>query len=132
MEDTIEGRVVGLYCFKNNPKASLDEQKACAQANVDKGGQLGILASDNTLYVDNVPDARITNAKLRDFIGEEVTVQGQMIGDAPDLNFGDVKVKKFDMKLSRRKGSAPVGVQPNMPKPKQSDVQRPAPPARKP
>ncbi len=125
MEDTIEGRVVGLYCYKQNPKAPIEEQIACAKKNVATGGDLGVLGSDNTLYVDSTADSRITNAKLKDFIGEEVTIQGQMIGDAPELNFGDVKVKKFAMKLSRRKGVPPTGATPNMPKPKQSDVKGP-------
>ena len=133
MEDTIEGRVVGLACLKNTPDATAEELKACAEGNLAKGGQLGILAADNVIYVDSHPDARVTNAKIKDFIGQDVTVQGQHLEDMPNLNFGNYTVKKFDMKLARRKGSTPTGMPPNMPKPKQSDIQRPAaPPAKKP
>jgi len=127
MEDTIEGRVVGLYCYKQNPAATPEALKACTLEYVAKGGQLGVLTANKVLYVDAHPDARITNAKLKDFVGEDVTVQGALIGDVPELNFADVTVKKFDMKLARRKGSAAVGAKPNMPAPKQSDVQRPQP-----
>ncbi len=125
MEDTIEGRVIGLACYKQNPKASLEEQKACAKEHMDKGGQLGLISPDGTtIFVDAHPDARVTNAKLRDFVGEEVTIQGQMLGDV-DVTIPGATVKKFDFKLVRRKGSAPPGMPANMPKPKQSDVKRP-------
>jgi hypothetical protein len=133
MEDTIEGTVVGLACLKNTPNATAEQLKACAEGNLAKGGQLGILSADNVIYVDSHPDARVTNAKIKDFVGQEVTVQGQHLEDMPNLNFGAYTVKKFDMKLARRKGAVPAGATPNMPKPKQSDIQRPAaPPAKKP
>jgi hypothetical protein len=109
MEDTIEGRVIGLFCYKQNRNASPEQAKACAKEYADKGGALGVLGADGTVYVDKNPDARLTNGKLEPFIGEEVTIQGQMVGDAPELGWDDVKVKKFDMKLTRRKGSGPAG-----------------------
>ena len=46
MEDTIEGRVIGLICYKQNRNASLEEQKSCATANAAKGGILAVLGSD--------------------------------------------------------------------------------------
>ncbi len=109
MENTIEGRVIGLICYKQNPNASVEEAKACATANADRGGALGVLGNDGILYVDEHPDARVTNGKLKFFIGEEVTVQGQMIGDAPELGWDNVKVKKFKFVLARRKGAAAAG-----------------------
>jgi len=119
MEDTVEGRVIGLICYKENPKASPEEAKACALDKVAKGGRLGILGADGTVYVDSTTDAGVTNQKLKDFIGEDVTIQGQMIGDVPDLNWADVKVKKFAFKLVRRKGAPPAGTPRQLePKPK--------------
>jgi hypothetical protein len=109
MEDTIEGRVIGLRCYKDNRNASPEEAKACAEANVAKGGRLGVLGSDGTVYVNENPDAGITNQQLQPFIGQEVTIQGQMIGDAPNLNWDDVKVKKFKFGLVRRKGAPAPG-----------------------
>lgn len=109
MENSIEGRVVGLICYRQNPNASVEEAKACATANAERGGALGILGNDGILYVDEHPDARVTNGKLKFFIGEEVTVQGQMIGDAPELGWDNVKVKKFKFVLARRKGAAAPG-----------------------
>jgi len=114
MEDTIEGRVVGLLCYKENPKATNEQLTECSKNNVEKGGYLGILGSDGTLYVNPDTDVRINNSQMKDFIGQEVTVQGQLIGDAPDLSWADVHVKKFKIKLVRRKGPPPPGAQKNM------------------
>jgi hypothetical protein len=114
MEDTIEGRVVGLICYKENPKATPEQLAACAKNNVEKGGYLGVLGSDGTLYVNPDVDVRINNAQMKDFIGQEVTVQGQNLGDAPDLSWDGVTVKKFKMKLVRRKGPPPAGAEKNI------------------
>lgn len=114
MEDTIEGRVVGLVCFKQNPKATPEQLADCSKANAAQGGRLGVLGADGTLYINPDVDVRVNNSQMSDFIGLEVTVQGQMIGDAPDLSWDGVTVKKFKMKIVRRKGPPPPGTPKNM------------------
>ena len=109
MEDTIEGRVIGLLCYKQNRNMTAEQAKACATENAAKGGILAILGADGTVYVNENPDAGVTNNQLKYFIGDEVTIQGQMIGDAPNLNWDDVKVKKFKYGLVRRKGAPAPG-----------------------
>ncbi|HQR39434.1 MAG TPA: hypothetical protein PLF26_13660 [Blastocatellia bacterium] len=113
-EDNIEGTVVGLICYKENPKAPPEKLAECAKANLEKGGYLGVLGADGTLYINADADVRVNNAQLRDFVGQQVTVQGQMIGDAPQLSWEGVTVKKFKMKLVRRKGPPPAGTPKNM------------------
>lgn len=113
MPDTLEGRVVGLLCYKENPKAAPDAAVQCAKQKMQEGGALGVLASDGTIYI-NDKDVRTNNVQLQYFIGEEVTVQGQMIGDAPDVSWPGTQVKKFDMRIVRRKGPAPAGAEKGM------------------
>lgn len=104
MEDSIEGRVVGVLCLEKNPAMAAAEMKTCAEASSKEGGALAVLGSDGVLYInDEKTDIRKNNKQLEFFIGEEVTVQGQLIGAATKSTIGPITVKQFRMKLVRRK-----------------------------
>lgn len=105
-EDSIEGRVIGLSCYRKNA-GNLEATIQCARANVGQREVLAVLGKDGTVYAGE-GDARRINEQLRYFIGQDVTVQGKDLGDAPDLGWEGVKVKKFDFHLVRRVGDAPA------------------------
>lgn len=113
MKDTIEGKVIGLLCYKNSRNASDAEAIACAKKMVEDGGALVVLGTDGAVYL-NDKDPRSNNTQLQFFIGETVTVQGVSLGDLPDLSWDDVKVKKFAMRLVRRKGPPAAGTEKQM------------------
>jgi hypothetical protein len=113
MKDTIEGKVIGLLCYKNTPNAAPEAAIACAKQMVKDGGALGVLGADGTVYIGE-SDPRSNNTRLEFFIGETVTVQGVMLGDLPDLGWDNVKVKKFSMKMVRRKGPPAPGTEKQM------------------
>jgi hypothetical protein len=104
MEDSIEGRVVAVLCLEKNPNMPTAEAKACAESTSKGGGALAVLGTDGVLYInDEKTDIRKNNKQLEFFIGEVVTVQGQLIGDATRPRVGEIAVKQFRMKLVRRK-----------------------------
>lgn len=104
MEDSIEGTVVAVLCLEKNPNMPAAEAKACAESTSKGGGALAVLGSDGILYInDEKTDIRKNNKQLEFFIGEVVTVQGQLIGDATRPRVGEIAVKQFRMKLVRRK-----------------------------
>lgn len=104
MEDSIEGRVVSVICLERTPDLPPAEAKKCAEELTKTGGPLAVLASDGTLYInDEEADTRKTNKQLEFFIGEEVTIQGQVMGAAKRPMIGKTPVKQFRMKLVRRK-----------------------------
>lgn len=104
MEDSIEGRVVAVLCLEKDPNMPAAEAKACAESTSKGGGALAVLGSDGVLYInDETVDIRKNNKQLEFFIGEEVTVQGQLIGAATRPSIGKIEVKQFRMKLVRRK-----------------------------
>ena len=118
LKDTIEGRVIGILCHKENPNATPEQATACAKQKVAEGGALGVLADDGTIFI-NDKDVRTNNTQLQFFIGEIVTIQGQALGDAaPDAGWEGLKVKKFNMKLVRRKGAPAAGTERQMTDPK--------------
>jgi len=112
MEDSIEGRVVAVLCYEKNPNMPAAEAKACAESTSKQGGALAVLGDDGVLYInDEKVDIRRNNKQFEFFIGEIVTVQGQLIGDATRPKIGSTPVKQFRMKLVRRKkedGAGPV------------------------
>ncbi len=104
MEDSIEGTVVAVLCLEKNPNMPAAEAKACAESTSKSGGALAVLGNDGILYInDETTDIRKNNKQLEFFIGEVVTVQGQLIGDATRSKVGAISVKQFRMKLVRRK-----------------------------
>ena len=124
MKDTIEGRVIGILCYKKNPEAPPVEAKACALQNLPMGGALGVLTEDGTIYI-NDKDVRTNNKQLEFFVGEIVTVQGQTLADPePGPGWEGLKVKKFNMKLVRRKGAPAEGTPRQMNVPQNKNAAR--------
>jgi hypothetical protein len=106
MEDSIVGKVVGLACYRKNP-GNIDATIACTKQNIGQNEALVVLGNDNVVYAGE-GDARIVSGQLQPFVGQEVTVQGKMGADAPDMSWENVTVKKFKYGIVRRNGPPPA------------------------
>lgn len=74
---TIKGEVVDLMCYLDHG-AKGDKHADCAKTCIRSGGQVGILTSDDQLYLI-VGDHKPINDKLVDMAAKTVTVKGKVV-----------------------------------------------------
>lgn len=93
---TIKGHIIGLTCFlKHNTKGP--SHKECAIECAEKGLPLGLLAQDGKIYQimgKGHADLKTVNAKLRDYIEEDVIVVGETFENHGLLAIVIEKIKK--------------------------------------
>lgn len=74
---TIKGEVVDLMCYLDHG-AKGEKHAACAKTCIESGGPVGILTSDNTLYLV-IGDHAPMNKTLAPLAGKTVTVKGKVV-----------------------------------------------------
>jgi hypothetical protein len=133
-KNRIEGRVINLVCFRENPSATPEVAAECAKQQLAaNNGALAILGTDNIVYVSD-SGLKTANEQLGAFIGPEIVADGTVVADAPDQVLSGVTVKRLQIRFVRKKVMPPRA--PGGPKlvgpPKIGTEPTPAAPARRP
>ena len=74
---TIKGEVVDLMCYLDHG-AKGEKHAGCAKTCIESGGPVGILTSDNELYLI-IGEHKPMNDKLAPYAAKTITVKGKVV-----------------------------------------------------
>jgi hypothetical protein len=98
----IEGRVINVICYAQNPTAPPEEAAECAKQQFEAGnGALAILGNDNVIYVSAL-GPRVANQQLGSLVGAEVIANGTVTEEATELSYG-IPARRLKIRFVRRK-----------------------------
>ena len=101
--DRIQGRIISLICYKQDPSATPEAATECAKAQIDQGGgALAILGTDNIVYLSD-RDPKTNTAQLRGYLGHEVIADGIVLEEMPELAWPGVTIRKIQIKMIKKK-----------------------------
>lgn len=74
---TVKGEVVDLMCYLDHG-AKGEKHASCAKTCIESGGPVGILTSDNKLYLV-IGEHKPINDKLAAYAAKTVTIKGKLV-----------------------------------------------------
>jgi hypothetical protein len=74
---TVKGEVVDLMCYLDHG-AKGEKHAECAQTCIKSGGPVGLLTSDNQLYLV-IGEHKPMNDKLADYAAKTITLKGKVV-----------------------------------------------------
>ena len=74
---TVKGEVVDLMCYLDHG-AKGDKHESCAKTCIESGGPVGLLTSDNQLYLV-IGEHKPMNAQLAPLAAKTVTLKGKVV-----------------------------------------------------
>ncbi len=74
---TVKGEIVDMMCYLDHG-AKGDSHAGCAQTCIKSGGPVGLLTSDNQLYLV-IGEHKPMNDKLAEYAAKTVTLKGKVV-----------------------------------------------------
>jgi uncharacterized protein YjhX (UPF0386 family) len=75
---TISGEVIDVTCYTKDKTSKGADHADCAMSCAKKGGKMGVLADDGTVYVITGDYAADKNKKLLPYVAKNVTATGEV------------------------------------------------------
>jgi hypothetical protein len=97
----VYARAITATCYKNNPSMTQENLDNCSRESVAAGTPIVFLGKDGIVYVPEIAPEMSMEYKV--FIGEDVLLDGNIHGEAKELSWPGVTVRKMEIVRVRKR-----------------------------